>query len=57
MTFFVGMILSLIVFSLVYSLLAFIRDSRPEQTVYEVWLKEVANENVIPMRRDFSNFA
>ncbi len=54
MTFFVGIILSAVVFSLVHSLLANIRDSRPEQTVYEVWLTKHANDNVIPARRDFS---
>ena len=53
----IGMALGALVFSLILSLLANIRDSRPEKTVYEVWLDGVANENVVPARRDFSNFA
>ena len=50
----IGMALGALVFSFILSLLANIRDSRPEKTVYEVWLDGVANDNVVPQRRDFS---
>lgn len=54
MMFAVGIGFGALVFSLLYSLMANIRDSRPGKTVYEVWLDEVANDNIIPDRRDFS---
>ncbi len=57
MVFGIGMALGTLVFSLVLSLLSNIRDSRSGRTVYEAWLDEVANDNIVPKRRDFSNFA
>ena len=54
MMFAIGIGFGALVFSLLYSLIATIRDSRSGETVYEVWLKEVANDNIIPPRRDFS---
>ena len=57
MTFGIEMVLGAVVFSLVGSLLSHIRASRPGKTVYEVWLDEVANDNVISSRKDFSNYA
>ncbi|SMX24765.1 hypothetical protein [Boseongicola aestuarii] len=57
MTFGVGMVFGALVFSLLYSLVSNIRDARPGKTVYEVWLEDVAKDNVIPMRRDFSKTA
>jgi len=54
MMFAIGIGFGALVFSLLYSLMANIRDSRPGKTVYEVWLEEVANDNVIPAPRDFS---
>jgi len=57
MAFFIGMALGALVFSLVLSLLANIRDSRTDKTVYEVWLNGIANDNIVPARRDFSSFA
>ena len=50
----IGIGLGALVFSLLHSLMANIRDSRPGETVHEVWLKEVANDNIVPARRDFS---
>ena len=52
MMFAIGTVLGALVFSFLYSLLASVRDSRPGETVYEAWLKEVANENIISPRRD-----
>lgn len=57
MSFGVGMVLGAVVFSLLYSLVSAIRDARPGKTVYEVWLEDVAKDNVIRPRRDFSNAA
>ena len=54
MMFAIGTVLGALVFSFLYSLLASVRDSRPGETVYEAWLKEVANENIISPRRDFT---
>lgn len=54
MMFAIGIGLGALVFSLLYSLMANIRDSRPGKTVYEVWLDEVANDNIIPSRKDFT---
>ncbi|SMX23372.1 hypothetical protein [Boseongicola aestuarii] len=54
MMFAIGIGLGALVFSLLFSLMANIRDSRPGETVYEVWLKEVANDNIVPARRDFT---
>jgi hypothetical protein len=54
MMFAVGIIFGGLVFSLLYSLVANILNSRSGETVYEVWLKEVANDNIIPDRRDFT---
>jgi hypothetical protein len=57
MAFVIGMALGALVFSLILSPLANIRDSRTEKTVYEIWLDGVANDNIVPARRDFSSFA
>jgi len=57
MAFGIGMALGAFVYSLLHSLLSNIRDSRPKKTVYEVWLDDVANDNIVPMRRDFSRIA
>lgn len=56
MAFVIGIALGALVFSLILSLLANIRESRPEKTIYEVWLDGVANDNIVPERRDFSSF-
>jgi hypothetical protein len=54
MMFAIGIGLGALVFSLFYSLMANIRDSRSGEKVYEVWLKEVANDNIVPARGDFT---
>jgi len=50
----IGISFGALVFSILFSLMANIRDSRPGETVYEAWLKEVAIDNIIPNRRDFT---
>jgi len=53
MTFGIGIVLGTVIFSLIFSLLSTIRDSRPGQTAYEVLLNEVANDNIVPNPRKF----
>ena len=54
MMFAIGIGYGALVFAFLNALVANIRASRPGKTVYEVWLDEVANDNVIPGRRDFT---
>jgi len=54
MVFFLGIGLGALVFSFVYSLLANLREARPEKSDYEVWLDDITKHNVITSRCDFS---
>ena len=50
MLFLVAFVLGGISFSLCSSLGAFIVDSRRPKTPYEAWLREIAAQNVVPLR-------
>ena len=50
----IAIALGALVFSLVYSLLANLRDARPEKSEYEIWLDDITKFNVITSRCDFS---
>lgn len=57
MVFGVGMVLGALVFSLLYLLVSNIREARRGKIIHEVWLEDVAKENIIPARRDYSKTA
>ncbi len=52
-----GIAIGALGFSLVHSLLSTIRESRPKKTAYTVWLDQVAKDNTIHRRRNFSSLA
>lgn len=54
MNFAIGLMFGAIMFSLINSLLSSIRASRPKKTDYQIWLDEVAKDNIVTSRRDFS---
>ena len=57
MAFGIGIAIGALIFSLILSLLSCIRESRPKKTAYKIWLDEVAKNNIISDRRDFSGYA